>query len=72
MEQAKVHQWPLAELSYPQLAPEEMGGGGRSPHKNCSNTGKRMEESEKPQAGGNRNREEGWKQREWDTGSRSD
>lgn len=27
-ELARVHQWPLAELSYPQLAPAEMGEGG--------------------------------------------
>lgn len=27
-ELARVHHWPLAELSYPQLAPEEMEEGG--------------------------------------------
>lgn len=47
------------------------GRGWGSTHKKCSNTGKRVKENKKPQAGGNRNRKEGWKLREWDTLSRS-
>ena len=55
-----MHQWHLAELSYPQLAPAEMGRVG-STRKNCSNTEEeeKLKESKKPLAGWNRNREEG-------------
>lgn len=65
---ARVHQWPLAELSYPQLAPAETGEGGGALAKAAvtlrrGREGSRGKESEKPQAGGNRNRREGWKQK---------
>lgn len=64
----------MAELSYQQLAPAEMGEGGGALTKTAVTLkrGRRVKESEKPQAGGNRNREEGWKRIERDRVSESD
>lgn len=53
MQLAKVHPWPLAELSYQQLTPAEMGEGGGALTKRAVMLKKAMEvkDIEKPWAG---------------------